>query len=177
VKPRQINEVYQAAFAELPIPGHRIHFMLAVLDCFSRYLLLLRVFSERTAQAMVEGLKEALDEARTMSHLEGSRRISLVADCGSAIAPAELSKHIAGMPFLLNPLTNRTFRSLAMIRRLTWTITDEEISLHSYCDPGEAQRSLERFRQTFNFERPHQTLGYRVPADFFCRTSGSRSIQ
>ena len=30
---------------------------------------------------MVEGLEEALDEARTMSHLEGSRRISLVADC------------------------------------------------------------------------------------------------
>jgi hypothetical protein len=77
VKHRQVNEVYQAAFAELPIPGHRIHFMLAVLDCFSRYLLLLRVFSEPTAQAMVEGLNEALDEARTMSHLEESRRISL----------------------------------------------------------------------------------------------------
>jgi hypothetical protein len=53
------------------------------------------------------------------------------------------------MPFLLNPLTNRTFRSLAMVRRLTWTITDEETSLHPYCNPSDAQRSLERFRQTF----------------------------
>jgi transposase InsO family protein len=172
VKPRQVNEVYQAAFAELSIPGHRMHFMLAVLDCFSRYLLVLRVYSEPTAQAMVEGLKEALNEARTMSHLEESRLISLVADCGPSIAPAELTRRISGMPLVLKPLTNRTFQSLAMIRRLTWTITDEETSLHSYPDPGEGQRSLERFRRTFNFERPHQALGYRVPADLFCRTSG-----
>lgn len=176
MKPTQVSELYQAAFTELPIPGHRMHFMLAVLDCFSRYLLVLRVCAEPTAEAMVEGLKEALNEARTMSRLGKNCLISLVADCGSSIAPAELSKYISGMPFLLNRPTNRTFQSLAMVRRLTWTVTDEEISLHSYRDPSDAQRSLERFRRTYNFERPHQAIGYRVPADFFCRTSGSRSI-
>jgi transposase InsO family protein len=36
--------------------------------------------------------------------------------------------------------------------------------------------SLERFRWTYNFERPHQALGYCVPADLFCRKSGLRSI-
>ena len=50
-------------------------------------------------------------------------------------------------------------------RRLIWTIKDEETSLHSYRDPSEAQNSLEQFRRTYNFERPHQALGYRVPAD------------
>ena len=175
MKPRSVNELYQAAFAELPIPGHRMHFMLAVLDCFSRYLLVLRV-SEPTAEVMAEALKEALDEARRMSHFEESRLITLVADCGSSVVPAELTKRISGMPFVLKPPTNRTFQSLAMIRRLTWTVMDEEISLNSYRDATEAQRSLERFRYTYNFERPHQALRYRVPADLFRRSSDSRSI-
>ena len=80
------------------------------------------------------------------------------------------------MPFVLKPPQNRTFQSLAMIRRLTWTVVDEEISLNSCRDSSEAEPSLERFRHTYNFERPHQALRYCVPADLFCCSSGSRSI-
>jgi transposase InsO family protein len=176
VKPRQINELYQAAFAGLPIPGHRVHHMLAVLDCFSRYLLALRVCSAPTAQALIEGLETALHETRTTSQLAEDRQISLVVDCGPAIRPSEISNCISRMPFLLISPTTRTFQSLGMIRRLIWTVKDEEISLHLYSDPSEAQYSLERFRHTYNFERPHQALGYCVPADLFCRKPGSRSI-
>src|ERR1700687_1019866 len=138
--------------------------MLAVLACVSRYLLVLRVCSEPTTQALVEGLKKALREARTVSRLEENRLISL-SDFGPSVPPSEISKYISGMPFVQIPLTTRTFLSLGMVRRLIWTIKDEETSLHSYRDPSEAQNSLEQFRRTYNFERPHQALGYRVPAD------------
>jgi len=153
-----------------------MHCILAILDCFSRYLLVLQVCHEPTAQAMAEGLKKALHEARTISQLEEDRLISLVADCGPSIAASEIANCIYGMPFLLIPPTTRTFQSLGMVRRLIWTVKDEETSLHSYRDPIEAQHSLERFRRTYNFERPHQALGYCVPADLFCRKSGLRSI-
>ena len=176
MKPTRVNELYEAAFAELSIPGHRMHFMLAALDCFSRYLLVLRVCSEPSAETMADGLREALEEARRMSHWEESGLITLVADCGSSVPKAELTKRISGMPFVLKLPTNRTFQSLAMIRRLTWTVMDEEISLNSYRDATEAQRSLERFRYTYNFERPHQALGDLVPADLFYRGPDSRSI-
>jgi len=38
-----------------------------------------------------------------------------------------------------------------------------------YRNPDEAQRSLELFRRTYNFERPDQALAYEVPGDFFCK--------
>jgi hypothetical protein len=84
--------------------------------------------------------------------------------CRPSTAPSELSKYISRLPFLLIPPTTRTFQSLGMVRRLIGTVKDEETSLHSYRDPTEAQHSLERFRWTYNFERPHQALRYCVPA-------------
>jgi transposase InsO family protein len=41
-----INQLYQAGFTKLRVTNHRMHFVLAVLDCFSRYLLVLRVSSK-----------------------------------------------------------------------------------------------------------------------------------
>jgi len=174
VKPAKVNELYQAAFAELPIVRRGMHSVLAVLDCFSRYLLVLRVSPSATTQALIEGLEEALREARRGSRLDKDRTISLLTDRDTTITSPEFAKFISGTPFLHTPIRTRTFQSLGMIRRLIWTVKDEEISLRNYRDPTEAQYSLEQFRRTYNFERPHQALGYRVPADVFCRTSGSR---
>jgi hypothetical protein len=142
VKPRQINELYQAAFAELPV-GCWLSWIV-----FSRYLLVLRVCSEPTVQAMV-GLKESLYEARAKSQLAENRLISLVPDCGPTVQSSEISKYISGMPFLLISNSTRAFQSLGMVRRLIWTVIDEETSLHPYRDPSEAQHSLERFRHTY----------------------------
>jgi transposase InsO family protein len=58
-----------------------------------------------------------------------------------------------------------------MVKRLIWALKDEEMNLREYRDPVEAQLSLERFRHTYNFVRPHQALRYRVPADLFCAKS------
>jgi putative transposase len=176
VKPAKVNDLYQAAFAELPVVRRGMHSVLAVLDCFSRYLLVLRVSPSATTQALIEGLEEALREAQRISWLDKDRAISLVADCDPTITSPEFSKYISGTPFLHTPGTNRTFQSLGMIRRLIWTVKDEEISLRNYRDPTEAQYSLERFRRIYNFERPHQALQYLVPADLFCRKPGASSV-
>lgn len=79
------------------------------------------------------------------------------------------SDYIAASQFQCVPSEDRTFRSLGIVRRFMWALKDEETGLNEYRSPGEAERCLERFRHTYNFERPHQALGYRVPADIFCR--------
>jgi transposase InsO family protein len=169
VKPSQVNELYQAAFIELPIVGRRMHSVLAVLDSLSRYLLALRVSTSATTQTLIEGLEDALREAHRASWLDNNRKVGVVTDRDSTTTSPEFSNYILGTPFLHIFGTTRTFPSLGMIRRLAWTFKDEEISLHNYQDPAEAQYSLERFRRTYNFERPHQALRYFVPAaDLFC---------
>lgn len=176
MKPTKVNELYQAAFVDLPIVRRGMYSVLAVLDCFSRYLLVLRISPSATTQALIAGLEEALREAQRVSWLDKDRAISLVTDSDPTITSPEFSKYISGTPFLHTPGTTRTFQSLGTIRRLAWTVKNEEISLRNYRDPSEAQYSLERFRRTYNFERPHQALRYLVPADLFCRKPGSRSV-
>lgn len=168
MKPAGSNQLYQAGFTKLRVTNHRMHFVLAVLDCFSRYLLVLRVSSTTTTQDLTKGLDRALTEARKVSELDKDRVITLVTDGGSTVTTPEFSDYISRTPFRHVSCTTRPFRSLGMVKRMFWTLKDEEFSQGEYRDPIEAQLSVERFRHIYNFERPHQALRYRVPADFFC---------
>jgi putative transposase len=172
VKPKRINELYQAAFTTLPIAGHRPHFVMAVLDCFSRYLLVLQVSPTATVPDLIKGLNQALEEARLVSDLPKDQAIKLVTDTKPKLDTQVFSDYLAGSPFRLAPPEPRTFRSLGSIRRLLWTLKDEETGLNLYLHPDEAQRSLTLFRHIYNFDRPHQALGYKVPATLFCRKPG-----
>lgn len=171
VEPTGINQLYQAGFTILPIANHRMHFVFAVLDCFSRYLLVLRVSLTTTTQDLTRGLDEVLREARRVSEFGKDQVIILATDNGPTFTAPEFLDYISGTPFRHVPCTTRPFRALAMIKRLFWTLKDEETNLWEYRSPVEAQFSLERFRRTYNFERPHQALRYRVPADLFCKKS------
>jgi len=48
--------------------------------------------------------------------------------------------------------------------RLWRTIKYEEVYSHEYASPKEAYRQLADYIRFYNFERPHQTLDYRTPA-------------
>jgi putative transposase len=176
VKPTRINELYQAAFTALPIAGHRRHSVLAVLDCFSRYLLVLQVSPTEAVTDLIKGLNQAHEEAQLVSDLPTDQTITLVTDTGPRLVTPVFSDYLAGSPFRLASPEPRTFRALGNIRRLLWTLKDEETSVNLYRDPEEARRSLELFRHTYNFDRPHQALGYKVPADLFCRRPGFGAV-
>jgi putative transposase len=183
VKPTGINQVYQAGFTKLPIVGYGTHFVLAVLDGFSRYVLVLRVSAATAAQDLIDGLNHALMEAQRVSEFGQDGVITMVTDRSPIVRSPEFQRYILQTPFSHVPDTARPFRSLGMVRRLAWTLQDEEFNLHEYPDPIEAQLSLERFRYTYNFVRPHQALRYRVPAALFCnkqllnQQSGSAAVQ
>jgi putative transposase len=169
--PTGINQLYQAGFTKLPITDHRPHFVLAVMDCFSRYLLVLVVSSTTTTQDLTQGLDAALREVRKKSDLSKDKVITLATDNGPTFTGPEFSKYISGSVFRHVPCTVRPFQSLGMIKRVLWTLKDKEMSLREYRDPIEAQFWLERFRHIYNHERPHQALHYRFPGDSFCRKS------
>jgi putative transposase len=183
-KPTAINQIYQAGFTKLPIVGHGVHFVFAVLDCFSRYLLVLRASAGATTRELIQGLDQALLGAHRVSAPREGGAITLVIDRAARWSEGpEFLEYISGTPFTHVPNATQTFRSLGMVRRLAWTLQDEEINLREYPDPVEAQLSLERFRHTYNFVRPHQALRYRVPADVFCKKEfrnqqlSSRAVQ
>jgi putative transposase len=51
--------------------------------------------------------------------------------------------------------------------RLWRSVKYEEVYLHDYGSPSEAQQNMERYFNFYNFDRSHQALGYRTPADLY----------
>ena len=168
MKPTGINQLYQAAFTELPIANHRPHVAMAVLDCFSRYLLVLRVSVAPTIADLMKGLDEALAEARRVSEIPAGRTSALLTDRDPQVL-TQLSAYLGESPLRSLSPHDRTFRSLGMVRSFMRALKDEEVGLHVYRSFPEAQRSLELFRHSYNFERPRQALAYKYPAELFCK--------
>ena len=104
MKPTGINQLYQASFTQLRISSHPIHFVLAVIDCFSRYLLVLRVSSSNTTQDLATGLDAALREARQVSELGNDDVITLVTDGGPRVLHVGSQLHFkhALQPYFLH---------------------------------------------------------------------------
>ncbi len=51
--------------------------------------------------------------------------------------------------------------------RLWRSVKYEEVYLHDYGSPREARQNLRRYFNFYNFDRPHQALDYRTPADLY----------
>ena len=51
------------------------------------------------------------------------------------------------------------------VERLWRTVKYEEVYLKAYA--SEARRELGAYLQFYNYQRPHQALGYRTPAEVF----------
>jgi putative transposase len=54
--------------------------------------------------------------------------------------------------------------------RLWRTVKYEEVYLHDYATPREGRQSLSRYLTYYNEGRPHQSLGYRTPAEVYFGT-------
>ncbi len=57
------------------------------------------------------------------------------------------------------------------IERLWRSVKYEEVYLRSYESAWELERSLDRYFRFYNEERPHQSLGYRVPASVYAEAN------
>jgi putative transposase len=51
--------------------------------------------------------------------------------------------------------------------RLWRTVKYEEVYIHDYSSPREARQALTRYFAFYNYQRPHQSLGYQTPAGVY----------
>ena len=61
--------------------------------------------------------------------------------------------------------------------RLWRTVKYEEVYLHDYQTPREARQSLTRYLTYYNERRPHQSLGYRTPAEVYFGTKQEDNLK
>lgn len=163
LKPDGINQLYLAAFTQLTIPGFRKHFIFFVMDYFSRYLLTLKLYRSMIADTVIDGLENALEEAIQLSGITMKQIITLVTDNSPALIAKKTFRYIEMSPFYHVQTRSHHPQTQGMVARLILTIKEEEIYLNHYHDPSDAQQKIEKFRQDYNHERPHQALQYKTP--------------
>ena len=59
------------------------------------------------------------------------------------------------------------------VERLWRSVKYEEVYLHDYASPREARRQLAGYFDFYNQVRPHQSLGYRAPAQVYRGSIGA----
>jgi putative transposase len=159
-----INQVYLADFSlKMRIPGFDTYHVMVVMDQFSRYLLTLKAYSSFSADDFINGLETALEEAMKLSTIDLNQIIFLLTNKNRATTAWKSARYIEMSPFYHVTDRGRFPSLLGMAARLNVTINQDELTFNQYLEPEDAAKKLEKFRQQYNLERPHEALGMKTP--------------
>lgn len=133
-------------------------YLVAFIDWFSRYVLSFAVSTTLDNQFCIAALSDALriGKAEICNSDQGSQFTSLpFINCLRA-ANIRISMDGRGRA-LDNVFTERLWRSVKY----------EDVYLKDYHTPNESFLGLTEYFRFYNFERPHQSLKYKTPAEVF----------
>ena len=135
-------------------------YLVAILDWNSRYVVCWELdqtleiaFVLRTVDCALELARPEIFNSDQGSHFTSPQYLNRLQTAGVRISMDGKGRAID------NIFTERLWR----------TIKYEEVYLKDYRSPREARQELRRYIAFYNFERPHQSLDYRTPAQMYLR--------
>ena len=151
------DQVWAADITYIRLSGGFVY-LVAIMDLFSRKALSWRLSNTLDAGFCVEALREAL--------LKGRPEI-FNTDQGSQFTSLEFTGVLenAGVKISMDG-RGRVFDNI-FVERLWRSVKCEEVYLKDYSSLREARDGLGRYFEFYNFERPHQSLGYRTPGEVY----------
>jgi putative transposase len=133
-------------------------YLVAILDWFSRYVVSWELDQRLEMEFVLDAVESALEKAKPViwnsdqgSHFTSPQYIQLLSDADVQISMDGKGRAID------NVFTERLWRSVKY----------EEVYLKDYGSPREARQGLMGYLNFYNNERPHQSLGYRTPAQLY----------
>lgn len=153
----RVNQVWGTDITYLRLDGG-FAYLVAFMDWFSRYVLSYAVSTTLDHQFCVEALDDAL-----------------------RIGQPEISNSDQGSQFTCEPFLSRLEERKIRIsmdgkgraldnvftERLWRNVKYEDVYLKGYQTPRDARSGLAEYFRFYNHERPHQSLGYRTPAEVY----------
>jgi putative transposase len=151
------NQVWAADITYIPM-ARGFAYLVAIIDWYSRRVLAWRLSNTLETSFCLDALRQAMERfpkpdifnTDQGSQFTDKTFTGMLRDAGIAISMDGRGRCID------NVFVERVWRSLKY----------EEVFLHAYDDLDEARAGIGRYFDFYNFERPHQALGYRTPDAF-----------
>lgn len=133
-------------------------YLLAIMDWHSRFVIDVEISNSLESTVFVETLKRALEK--------GKPEI-FNSDQGSQFTAIEWLKVLTekGIQISMDG-RGRCFDNI-FVERLWRSVKQEEVYLKEYEDVWEAETSLRKYFDFYNYRRPHQSLGYKTPFEVY----------
>ena len=151
------NQVWAADITYIPM-ARGFHYLVAIMDWHTRYVVAWNLSNTLDADFCVEALEEALGKGRPEifntdqgSQFTGDGFTGLLKQHGVRISMDGKGRYSDNI----------------FVERLWRTVKYEEVYLKAYSDGWEARVGLKAYFHFYNNQRPHQALGYRTPAEVF----------
>jgi len=154
------NQVWAADITYIPM-ARGFLYLVAIIDWYSRYVLSWRLSNTLDAGFCVEALEEALKKGKPdIFNTDQGAQFTSEAFTGL------LQQH--GVKISMDG--KGSYKDNLFIERLWRSVKYEEVYLKAYQDAREARIGLGNYFRFYNTERPHQTHGYRTPAEVYSVT-------
>ena len=153
----RVNQVWAADITYLPMTRGFLY-LVAIMDWYSRYVLSWRLSNTLEAGFCINALKEALGK--------GQPEI-FNTDQGSQFTSEAFSGLLLERGIKVSMDVKGRYLDNIFVERLWRSVKYEEVYLKAYRNGSEAWRGVDAYLDFYNRERPHQSLGYRTPAQVF----------
>jgi putative transposase len=153
----QPNQVWAADITYIPM-ARGFLYLVAIIDVYSRYVLSWKLSNTLDTDFCIEALEEALKKGRPEI---------FNTDQGTQFTSETFTGLLKSHGVRISMDGKGSYNDNLFIERLWRTVKYEEVYLKAYQDGKEARSSIRSYFRFYNFERPHQALGYRTPAEVF----------
>ena len=142
-------------------------YLVAIMDWFSRYVITWQLSNTLDSSFCLETLQSALQQ--------GAPEIFNTDQGAQFTAQAFTSKlEAAGVGISMDG-RGRAYDNI-FVERLWRTVKYEDVYIKDYASVFELQKGLADYFLLYNYERPHQGLNYRTPAEVYLRDRASAGI-
>jgi len=151
----QPNLVWSTDITYIPMQ-RGFMYLVAVIDWYSRYVLSWRISNTLDVGFCVDAMNEALEHGEP---------VIFNTDQGSQFTSEAFTKILLQRQILISMDGRGRALDNVFIERLWWSVKYEEIYINEYNGVIQLHDSLRKYFKFYNLERPHSSLGNKVPSE------------
>lgn len=172
--PEKINEVLQGDFTDYVTEDGEKYRIGAVTEYLSRFNLVSDVLDTETALDLITVVEGALKEITELGH-ELANQIILVTDNGPAMKARRFRNFVKKSEMLIHVRSRKYHpQTIGREERYHGSLKLEHLYRVLPHNRTELIEAVKNYRQFYNYERLHMSLGYRTPAAVYLTKDGHK---